>query len=47
MIGHKDFIEDMFKTEKDALSEGVIEKDTKARFGIGFVGRIETQPWKT
>ena len=37
MTGHKDFIEDRVKTEKDTLSEGVTEKDTRTGFGIEFV----------
>ena len=47
MTRHKDFIEDKVKTEKDTLSEGVIEKDIRNGFGIKFVGRIGTQPRKT
>ena len=47
MTGHKDFFESRVKTEKDNLSEGVAQKDTRIGFGIEFVGRIGTQPWKT
>ena len=46
-IGHKSFFEGRVKTEKDTLSEGVTEKDTRTEFGIEFVGRIGTQPRKT
>ena len=42
MTGHKDFFEGSVKTEKDTLSEGVIEKDIRTRFGIEFMGRIGT-----
>ena len=41
MTGHKDFFEGRVKTEKDTVSEGVTKKDTRIRFGIEFVGRIE------
>ena len=47
MNGHKGFFEGRVKTEKDALSEGVTEKDTRTGFGIDFVGRIGMQPRKT
>ena len=47
MTGHKDFIEDRVKIEKDTLSEGVTEKDIRTEFGIEFVGRIGMQPRKT
>ena len=42
MMGHKEFLEDKVKIEKGTLSEGVTKKDTRTRFGIEFVGRIET-----
>ena len=41
------FFEDRVKTDKDTLSEGVIEKDTRTGFGIEFMGRIGTQLRKT
>ena len=47
MTEHKEFVKSRVKTEKDTLSEGVIEKDTRIGFGIKFVGRIGTKPWKT
>ena len=47
MTGHKDFFDGRVKTEKDTLSEGVIEKDTRIGFVIESVGRIGTQPGKT
>ena len=47
MTGHKDFIEGRVKTEKDTVSEGVTEKDTRTRFRIKFMGRIGTQLGKT
>ena len=43
MTGYKDFFEGRVKIEKDALSEGVTEKDTMIGFGIDLVGRIGTQ----
>ena len=47
MMGHKDFFESGFKTEEGTLSKGVAEKDTHTIFGVEFVGRVGTQPWKT
>ena len=47
MIGHKGFFKGRVKTEKETLSEGVTEKDTRTGFGIEFVGRIGMQPRKT
>ena len=46
MTRHKDFFEGKVKTYKDTLSEGVTKKDTRTRYGIKFVGRIEMQPGK-
>ena len=46
MTGHKGFLEDRVKIEKDTPSEGVTEKDTKTRPEIEFVGRIGTRPRK-
>ena len=47
MMGHKEFFEGRVQTEEDTLSKGVAEKDTWTRFGVQFVGRVETQPRKT
>ena len=43
MTGRKEFVESGIKEEKDTLSEGVAEKDTRTGFGIKFMGRIGTQ----
>ena len=42
MTRHKYFFEGRVKKEKDTLSEGVTEKDTRTGFWIEFVGRIGT-----
>ena len=42
MTGHKDFFESGVKTEEGTLSKGVVEKDTRTRFGVEFVGRVRT-----
>ena len=47
MMGHKDFFESGVKIEEDTLSKGVIEKDIWTRFGVEFMGRVETEPRKT
>ena len=39
MMGHKDFFESRVKTEKDTLSEGVAEKDTRTGFGDRVCGK--------
>ena len=46
MMGQTYFFNGRVKIEKDTLSKGVTEKDTRTGFGIEFVGRIGTQPGK-
>ena len=43
MTRHKYFFESGVKIEEGTLREGVVEKDTRTRFGVKFVGRVGTQ----